>query len=385
MPIRIMHVVNSLGKGGLENGLVNLIRGMDAQKFEHVVCTLRGLGPNVERLPSDRVKVVALDVRGWSARVQTPALVRAIRAVQPDIVHSRNWSAIEAVFAARLAGVGGIVHSEHGFEADSSAPEPWRRRLFRRSAFELAHRVLSVSWQLRDVHARRTGFPVDKIGVIYNGVDAVRFSPDPATRVRIRAELGIVERELCVGCVANLLPVKDHMTLLEAIAAHASISRDWRLILVGDGPERARLEAYVDARPAWKPQVLFLGSSSRVPDLLRAMDVFVLPSIAEGMCNSLLEAMASGVAVVASSVGGNPEVVVDGSSGLLFPPGDVPALARHLAHLGAHPDIRAELAANGVSRVRKEFSVESMVQAYEHMYRSVRPAKGAPVLSPGYH
>jgi glycosyltransferase involved in cell wall biosynthesis len=119
-----------------------------------------------------------------------------------------------------------------------------------------------------------------------------------------------------------------------------------------------------------------------VPDLLRAMDVFVLPSVAEGMNNSLLEAMASGVAVVASDVGGNPEVVVDGDSGLLFPAGDVDALGGHLARLQAEPGRRRHLAQGAMQRVDQQFSIHSMVQAYEQLYGNVRPS-GVPVLAPG--
>ena len=384
MAIRVMHVVNSLAKGGLENGLVNLIQRMDSGAFEHIVCTLRGLGPNLERLPLDRVRVVTLDASGWSARVQTPALVRQIRAMQPDIVHSRNWSAVEAVFAARLAGGCRVVHSEHGFEEDAAKPEPWRRSLVRRSAFELAHRVVSVSWQARDVHAGRTGYRADKIQVIHNGVDGARFHPDDETRQRLRAELRLSKSDLCIGCVANLVPVKDHKTLLEAMRIFAGHHPASRLLLIGEGPERTRLQAIVDAEPELRERVVFLGLSNRVAELLRAMDVFVLPSVAEGICNSLLEALATGVAVIATTVGGNPEVVEDGESGLLFRAGDAAGLANHLAALAASPDRRARLATGGIRRAQHEFSIDSMVQNYEQLYGSLRSQARGHVLSPRY-
>jgi sugar transferase (PEP-CTERM/EpsH1 system associated) len=382
MPIRIMHVVNSLGKGGLENGVVNLLNGLDQDRFDHVVCTLRGTGPNAERL-SKRVRVLPIDCSGMSARLQTPALLRAIRAERPDVVHSRNWSAIEAVFAARLAGSPRVVHSEHGFEADASAPEPWRKTFLRRSAFELAHQVLSVSWQLRDAHAGRTGFSAKRIGVIHNGVDCARFSADPAARVRVRAELGLEADAFCVGCVANLLPVKDHLTFLQAVDLLTSDAHPWRLILVGEGPERETLERFVSDR-GWQSRVRFMGSSNRVPELLQAMDAFVLPSIAEGICNSLLEAMASGVAVVATSVGGNPEIIVDGESGLLFAARDVRGLASHLTELRARPDWRLKLAAGGC---RAHPAVQRVVRLNHRIERELLldPLDAAAVLSPGYH
>ena len=378
MPIRIMHVVDSLGKGGLENGLVNLIGRLDPAQFEHIVYTMRGLGPNAERLPMDRVQVISLGKKDSDFRFQSGALARAVRHFRPDVLHSRNWGAIEAVIAGRWVGSCALVHSEHGLEVDATAKEPWRRVCFRRLAFELASRVLSVSYQLRDLHARRTGFPAHKITVIHNGVDSRRFSPDPLTRARVREELRLDQAEFCIGCVGNLLPVKSHMTLLEAIAGFPVSDGNWRLLLIGEGPERQKLESFVDAHPEWKHRVSFMGSSNRVPELLQAMDVFVLPSMAEGICNALLEAMASGLPVVATAVGGNPEVVVHGESGLLFAVGDSRALASHLSEIRRQGELRLQLGQRAVQRVRERFSVDSMVQKYAELYRSVGPAMNAP-------
>jgi glycosyltransferase involved in cell wall biosynthesis len=121
-----------------------------------------------------------------------------------------------------------------------------------------------------------------------------------------------------------------------------------------------------------------MGSSNRVPELLQAMDVFVLPSLAEGICNALLEAMASGLPVVATAVGGNPEVVVDGESGLLFPVGDSRALATHLSEIRTQRGLGLQLGQRAVQCVREKFSVDSMVQKYAELYRSVGPAVSAP-------
>ena len=375
MAIRILHVVDSLGRGGLENGLVNLIERMDPKRFEHVVYTVRHLGPNADRLPQDRVQVVSLAKKDTDGRFQVPALARAIRQFMPDIVHSRNWGAIEAVIAAKWLRSCAIVHSEHGLENDSRVGEPWRRICFRRLAFEVAHRVLAVSHQLRDLHAKRTGFSRDRITVIHNGVDGGRFFADEDKRARIRQELGLSEKEFCVGCVGNLLPVKDHLNLLKAFSEVAGAGGNWRLLMVGEGPERRRIEGFLKVRPVLQPRVTLLGASNRVPELLRALDLYVLPSIAEGISNSLLEGMASGLPVIVTAVGGNPEVVVDRESGLLFPPGDYLKLAEFLRLLRSHNELRMQLAAQAIGRVRREFSIEAMVRKYEGLYEGVRPAK----------
>jgi glycosyltransferase involved in cell wall biosynthesis len=240
-----------------------------------------------------------------------------------------------------------------------------------------------VSRQLRDLHAERTGFAARKITVIHNGVDHTRFFPDAKTRILVRKELGLSDGQIGVGCVANLLPVKAHRTLLDALALiSAEGHEDWRLILIGEGPERPSLEAFAAAHPGLSGRVSFLGPSNRVSELLQALDVFVLPSMAEGICNSLLEAMASGLPVIASAVGGNPEIGVDRQSGLLFPAGDAPALANLLRELLAQPGLRSQLGQGGLRRIRDEFSLQSMVQTYDKLYRSVRAA-GVPVLSAG--
>lgn len=374
-----MHFVDSLGKGGLENGLVNLIERLDPDRFEHVVCAIRRLGENADRLPKNRARVICLGKKETDSAVQVAALARAIREVKPDIVHSRNWPAIEAVIAGWWVRSCSLVHSEHGLDAVSVKGEPWRRRCFRRLAFALADHVLAVSYQLRDLHARRTGFPADRITVIHNGVDSQRFFPDPRARARARVGLGLSEDEFCIGCVGNLFPVKDHRTLLEAVTRLArERGGAWRLLVVGEGPERAQLEGIVNTRPQLQGRVCFLGSSNRVPELLQAMDVYVLSSVAEGICNSLLEAMATGLAVVATATGGNPEVVVDGQSGLLCPVADFETLAAHLLQLAARPDLRMQLAQQAVTRVRDKFSIDSMVEKYGQVYESLRPAVTAP-------
>ena len=371
MPLKIMHVVNNLGKGGLENGVVNLINGMDARRFEHVVCTIRGLGGNAERLPSDRVQVVNLGETGTFTRLQLPLLLRVIRDVKPDVVHSRNWGAIEAVVAARCARVGGVVHSEHGLERSAAFAEPKRRRWFRRIAYELSDRVVAVSDQLRRLHADRTGFPAEKIHVIHNGVDRTIFAPDAECRIRVRQEFGIADTEFCIGSVANLLPVKDHVTLFEAVGRLPQ-TIPWRLLLAGDGSERPRLERLADERAALRGRVTFLGSTNRVAALLNAFDAFVLPSLSEGICNSLLEAMATGLSVVATDVGGNPEIVVQEESGLLFPVRDIEALTRGLQRLAADPTLRRTLGDGALRRVRDEFSMEAMIASYEALYSGLR-------------
>ena len=380
MPIRIMHIVDSLAVGGLQNGLANLIDRMDMTRFEHVVCAMRPIDEtNAQRFSPGRARVMSLSMEESASRFQVGALARRIRAVEPDIVHTRNWGTSEGLLAARQVGACTRIHSEHGIDWDTTTKEPWRRILFRRLAFQLAERVVSVSYQLRDLHARRTGFPARKITVIHNGVDSQRFFPDVSVRARVRRELGLGEDEFCIGCVGNLIPVKDHITLLKAVDGLAKCGLPWRLLIAGDGPEFSKLTEFVNSHSGWKDRVTFLGRSSSVPELLNAMDVYVSSSLTEGISNSVLEAMATGLPVVVTATGGNPEVVVDGESGLLFPVGDNRRLTEHLRTLEAHREHRIGLGQKALRRVRDEFSIDSMVGNYTRIYENLPVAGAAPM------
>lgn len=370
-PVRILHVVDNMGKGGLENGLANLIERLDPDRFVHVVAVMRHLGMNSDRLPG-QARIIHLNNQGPVSRQHIGRFLGLIREVKPDIVHSRNWGTIEAVPAAKLSRTCASVHSEHGLDWTGSDTEPRRRRWFRRLAYEMADRVFSVSLQLREVHSARTGFPAHRIAVIHNGVDTARYSPDAAARAGIRRELGIAESEFCIGCVGNLSAVKDYKTLLRAIERFAAAgSKAWRLVIFGDGPERQDLEAFVQAHPDWAHRVSMPGIVDRIPEMMKAFDVYALPSLTEGISNSLLEAMATGLPVIATRAGGNPEVVVDGESGLLFRAGDDAQLAEHLQSLQQQQNLRERLAGQAVQRVEREFSMTAMVRNYEEMYSSI--------------
>ncbi len=375
-----MHVVDTWAVGGLQNGVSNLIARMDAGQFENVVCAMRAVdSANLQQAPKGRTCVISLSREESNRRFQIGALARKIREVKPDIVHTRNWGTFEALLSARRVGGCSLVHSEHGIDWDTTAKESWRRRLCRRVAFQLADRVLAVSHQLKNLHANRTGFPVRKIGVIHNGVDSRRFSPDGAARARVRRTLGVSDEEFCVGCVGNLIPVKDNLTLLRAIDRGALAGRRWRLLIVGSGPELSTLTAFVNSHPEWKERVSFLGRSDSIPELLNAMDVYVLPSLTEGISNSLLEAMATALPVVATDTGGNPEVVVNEESGLLFPVGDDARLGNYLMALETSGDWRQQLGQKARNRVAVEFSMDSMVRKYEEVYESLGSTVAAPM------
>jgi len=369
MPIRILHVLDTLETGGLENAVVRIIQRMDPGRFEHVVCTIRRLGALAERLPRERVKISCLEAKpGFS--VQLAPLARRIRETAPDILHARNWGTAEAILAGWCARNCALVYSEHGLESGNLQPDPLPRRAFRRLVFHMSDRVFSVSRQLRDHHARMTGFPENRIDVIHNGIEVERFYPSDEIRARSRRQLGIGPEQFCIGVVGRLEAVKNIITILRAVATLPP-STDWRLMIAGEGRDLAMLREFAASRPGVAERVLFLGEVHDVPNLLNAMDAYVLASLFEGISNSLLEAMATRLPVIVSAAGGNPEVVTDGESGLLFPAGDTEALRGRLLQLAGSPALRARLGGCAMRRVEQEFSSGGMIRRYEHLYSSL--------------
>jgi sugar transferase (PEP-CTERM/EpsH1 system associated) len=367
-PLRILHIVPFFARGGTELILRRLISGLDVSEFDHYICAMRGFDPDF--VSSAGLGSRFLCVGRSEERFQFPLfrLTRMIRSLRPHIVHTRNWGALEAVLAARLAGVPGVLHSEHGYDLDMVNGLPWRRRAARRAFYSLTDDLFTVSNELRDFHASQVSLSRARIRVFYNGVDTSRFSPRVDVRASIRAELGIPPSSVLIGSVGRMVAIKDYPLTLSVASELLQRGRDFCLLLVGNGPELDRLQQSVRDNAFLQGRVHFQGFSERVPDLLGAMDIFVQSSRAEGMSNTLLEAMSCGLPVIATRVGGNPEVVSECETGLLFSPGDHAALAEHMDTLIRLPDVRQRFGESGRSRVLQHFSIERMLSQYRDLY-----------------
>jgi sugar transferase (PEP-CTERM/EpsH1 system associated) len=364
--IRIIHVIDSLGTGGAESGIRKLLAGLDASLFEQTVCTVAP-GPASES--ESGARVISLSRAGSEKRkLLVPQLIKVFRRERPDIVHSRNWGTIEAVPAARLARVKTVVHSEHGLELATLHRQPWRRNAMRRLCFAWANRVFAVSEDLSRYYAGKLRIRKDRIGVIANGVDCNKFSWCIQSRVIMRQQLGIENSTVVIGTVGRLDPIKDHRTLFQALDLLLLHGIPALLVIVGDGPERKILENDARARGEVAKRIRFVGESKDVLSHLCAFDIFALPSLAEGMSNALLEAMAAGLACVATRVGGNPELIQHGKSGLLFEPGRVAALAGYLKSLATDAPLRHSLGMNARSRIQERFSLQRMLSDYTGLY-----------------
>jgi sugar transferase (PEP-CTERM/EpsH1 system associated) len=368
-PLRICHVIYRLDTGGLENGLVNLINRMDRSRFEHAVVCVDRSGPFSERITRPGVPVVELRKRaGFEAGFYRRAW-RAFRTLAPDLVHTRNTAGLDAILPARLAGVRTVLHGEHGRTADDPAGTNSRHNRLRRLHAPLVARFTTVSSDLAGWLETTVGIPPDKIEVLMNGVDVERFSPAAVAR---RAALPQIPGDaVVVGAVGRLDPVKGHDVLIDAVARLTAAGEgSVHLVIVGEGPERTRLAAQLRGA-ALAARVHLVGERGDVPALLRACDVFCLPSLAEGISNTVLEAMATGLPVVATAVGGNRELVVDGETGRLIPASDPAALAAALQPLVSDAGLRRRWGAAARCRACEQFSLEAMVRRYAACYTEV--------------
>jgi len=366
--LRVIHVVNYLRRGGTEFGILKLMEGLGDKHFDHRLCTTRQFDP--EFVHAYHLEARLSVAGGTREGFQFPffRLRKIFQQYRPHIVHTRNWGALEAVPAARLAGVPVVIHSEHGYEVDNMGGLPLRQRLFRRLAYGMADKIFTVSKELRDYHARQAWLHPERIDVLYNGVDAARFSPQAEIRARVRNEFGIPANRIVLGSVGRMVPIKDYGTLLKAAELLARKGVDVHVLLVGKGPELEALQGQAGELQCLRGRVSFLGTSDRVPELLNAMDVFVLTSLGEGMSNTLLESMATGLPVVATRVGGNPEVIGDEQSEWLFSTGDTKGLTERLERLALSTDSRTRCGDAGRRRVLRLFSLQEMWRRYRDLY-----------------
>lgn len=365
--LKVLHFTNSMCLGGTEQVVLRVASTL-SEGFEHYVCCTRNFDPDlVERwLRPEQFK--ALNFPESRLAFFVPRLMRAIRECKPDIVHSRNWGAIEAAIAARLARVPVVIHSEHGYEVEYLSETPRRQRWMRRLVCSSADAFCTVSRELRDYHAAQAGVRPERIRVIYNGVDTARFAPAPLSRVSIRAELGIAPGDFVVGAVGRMVPIKDYPTLVRAAGMAAARLPNLKLLMVGDGPEFERILDLAQNIPDLHGRFVPVGRSPDVPALLAAMDVFVQTSLREGMSNTLLEAMSTGLPALVTRVGGNPEVVDEGITGWLFAPGDVNGLSGLMLNLAKDIGLRARAGEAARRRTLNMFSHETMLENYRALY-----------------
>jgi sugar transferase (PEP-CTERM/EpsH1 system associated) len=367
----VAHIVFRFDVGGLENGVVNLINRLPAERFRHAVIALTEVTDFRRRIQRDDVRFIAMNKPPGQGIWIANRMRRTLRELQPAIVHTRNLAALEMTLPAALAGVPVRIHGEHGW--DTSDPEGKSRRyqLERRLYRPFVHRYIALSRQLETYLTDRVGVASERVEQIYNGVDTQRFHPSGRGRARVAGSPFDAPELWLVGTVGRLQPVKDQVTLARAFVralelAPAARAR-LRLVIAGDGPLRAPIEQVLGAAGA-RDLAWLAGERNDVPELMRGLDAFVLPSIAEGISNTILEAMATALPIVATKVGGNGELLEDRVTGRLVPAQDPDAMARALLEDFQSRPAAARRGIAARHEVEHKFSLDQMVAAYGDLY-----------------
>jgi sugar transferase (PEP-CTERM/EpsH1 system associated) len=364
----VVHLIYRLDFGGLETLLVDCINHMPPERYRHAIVCLTDYTAFADKITRPGVELFSLHKQPGLGLGIHVKLFKLLRALRPAILHTYNFACAEYAVPAWAAGVPVRIHAEHG--RDASDPQGLNRKHngLRRALVPWIDRYVPVSHDLARWLQNVVNIPAAKSQLIMNGVDTVRYAPNlPAAALPWAGE----NQPFVIGTVGRLQDVKDQATLIEAFsllcAARPAQRAGLRLAVVGDGPLRARLEQKAqDAGVA--DLVWFAGARNDIPQLMRSFDLFALSSIAEGTPVTLLEAMACGVPVVATKVGGIPEVVQDGVNGALVPASNAQALAEAL---GRYVDERARVRAHGAAAretIERHYSVAAMVGAYTALY-----------------
>ncbi|MDT8363695.1 MAG: TIGR03088 family PEP-CTERM/XrtA system glycosyltransferase [Nitrosomonas sp.] len=367
----VLHVIHHLSTGGLENGLVNIINKMPESAYRHAIVCVEDYSDFRHRIQRQNVDVIALhrsQIGVWKMQRELYALCRRLR---PSIIHTRNQSGLDALLPAWLARVPHRIHGEHGWDVDNIDGKKYKPALLRRLHAPLVNRYVTVSKHLANYLATRVGIDTSRITQIYNGVDTEKFYPAKNRTSDLLPRSFQGSDLVIIGTVGRVQAVKDQAALLKTFAVlrtkHPDLYANSRLVVVGDGPLLA------DLRQLAKNLLIsdltwFAGAQENIPDWLRLMDIFVLPSLNEGISNTLLEAMASGIPVVATRVGGNPELVEVGRNGDLFACGDQSALLEILIRYIQDRQLRSVYGEESRKIVLQRFSLSGMIERYQQIY-----------------
>lgn len=366
----VVHLVDALASADMENGLLNLIRHLPPDRYRHAIVCLRDQGDYEAGLREQGIAVVNLHQHDASP-LHYLRLYRVLRSMRPDLIHTRNRSGLPAQLVAALAGVRLRVHAEHGRDLTRPDRASLRGRLLRRLLRPLTDHYIAVSSELEQWLVEAIGAEPSRVSQIANGVDSVQYHPRLGPAAAVGPPGFMHDGVFVIGSIGRMDAGGNQVTLVEAflrlIASPHPAHQRLRLMLIGNGPARAECQAMLNragaAARAWLP-----GDRPDTAQLLRAMDLFVLPSLLEDRANAILEAMASGLPVVATAVGCNTDLVHAGFTGILVPPMSAELLAAAVSDYCRIPEMAARHGARARSQVIARHSMPAMARDYLAVY-----------------
>lgn len=375
----IAHVLYRFDVGGMERFILRLINHT-CDRYQHALVCLDDFGALRAEIGDSTVRCLALHKRPGKDVLYYFRLLHAIRSLRPDIVQTYNFGALDVAPFARLAGVRNVLHAERGRDASDPNGENLRYRRLHHWMEPFVTQFLAVSKDLQRWLVRDAGIDSSKTRYIGNGVDVgLYFAPERPGQLRpILGDFAPSDATLIVN-VGRLDRVKDQAGLIDAFSLLSRMQNvsqaKFRLAIVGEGQEHGALQHLINTR-GLTDHVRLLGLRNDVPAILAEADVFALSSLAEGMPGVLLEAMAAGLPIVATSVGGVSDVVCDGETGILVPPQDSAALAAALGRYVCGVALRQRHGRAGLQRVRARFSLTGMVSEYVALYDGLLSSQG---------
>ncbi len=366
-----MHIIYALGTGGLENGLVNIINRMPAERYRHVIVCLTEAHDFKNRINVAGVEVIELHKQPGQDLGLYGRLWRVIRTQKPDVIHTRNLNALEMQLVAFFASGAKRVHGEHGRDVSDLHGQNRKYNLLRKIVRTILHRYIAVSQDLAHWLQKTVSVAPEKIAQIYNGVDQAHFFPKQGLASKILPCHLSTEDVLIIGTVGRLAAVKDQLSLVSAFCKLVNRNPEYRkklrLVIVGDGPSRRDIESLITDSKLEDLSWL-AGDRSDISELLRAMDIFVLPSLGEGISNTILEAMATGLPIIATDVGGNSELVDPDVNGFLVRTGDSDQLADSIEVLVQNTEKRQSFGVASRQKIAEKFNWERTVESYMEVY-----------------
>lgn len=359
--MNIIHIVNSLECGGLENFAIDL--SLAQQKIGHTVhiCCLEIAGNLAPKALKNNTQVHVLNIKPGLDLKCIWRLIKLFRREQADVIHTHNMKPLlHGSIAGKIAGIKSIIHTKHGQSDENTYPFIWN----------INHKIIAISEDARACLLKYNKVDIKKTSVIPNGIPVNSFAESSEHTVNeVKEELNIPRDHKVIGIVARLAIEKDHSTLLKCFSIIIAQTAKIELVIVGDGPLINTLKEEAD-NLGISERTHFLGFRSDISRLISAFDVFALSSISEGMSLTLLEAMAAKKPIVATNVGGNPEVVLDEVSGLIVEAQNPKEMASSLMRVLQDSDFATNLGKQGFERVNNHFSVEEMTQKYLTAYEN---------------
>lgn len=371
-PLKVMHVIEDLENGGAERVLINLVAGLPVQFFQTMVCCLAKKGRMAAELEERGLRVIALHKRPGVDVGLLWRLQKLLRAQQIDILHTHVFTAnLWGRLAGILARVPVLITHEH---STFTIADQTRRGIEQQLA-RTTTQIISVSEQLRRCLIETGGLPADKVITIHNGL-RLPVAVNQATQMELQRELDLERFSPLIGSIGRQEVRKNYPLLLEAMPKILEHYPQAGLLLVGEGPETSHLKQLAQAK-GLAENVIFAGHRQEIYELLSFMSVFCLPSQTEGISMAILEALAAKVPVVATRVGGNPEIILDDRYGLLVPPNDKSAFTGALLQTLQDRETAGARAQAGQKFVQENFSEQQMIQRITALYLTAYAQKCA--------